>query len=373
MTKSFVSAIVLAAGKSRRMGKLKQLIRVREKTLLEITLGIVADSRCRETVLVLGYQADEIRRVVSIPETTKLVVNPSFEKGMSTSIHAGVQSVSSDSDAALIVLADQPFLKPEIIDRLIEEREKTGASIVFPVYKGFRGNPVLIGRSLFPEMMQISGDIGCRSLFGLHAERIRKVQVEDIGVLIDLDTAEDVAKATSFKEKSLEEAFGDIRQNDRFVSGPQLPERHLVIVGSSDVAGELIKLGKFLKFRVTVVDPLLTPEDSSGADHVINELDLTRASVNSATYVVIAGRGKFDEEALDQAVRSSAAYIALMGSKKRGAELIQSLRSAGVPEDALKRVKCPAGLEIGAFSPEEIALSVMAEVVNEYRRVNHVE
>ena len=357
---SSVSAIVLAAGLSSRMGKLKQLAKIGDQTLLETTLFTVYRSRVRETILVLGYQADTISKRVSIPVTTKLVLNEAYEKGMSTSIRAGLQAVSPDSSAALIVLADQPFIKASIIDRLIEEYETSGSAIVLPVYKGFRGNPVLIDRSLFPEMMQITGDIGCRSLFGLHGDQVRKVAVEDIGVLIDIDSAEDLSRleSNSGSEVPSQDILKNLEVEDRSVE-----TKHLLIVGQDALASALATLGGLMRFRVTVVDPLITTKDFPEADQILNELDLSKAGVTEFTSIVVASRGKFDEEALQQAVRTGAPYIALVGSKKRGGEVIQRLRNNQVPEESLKRIRCPAGLEIHASSPEEIALSVMAEII----------
>ncbi len=359
----FVSAIVLAAGASRRMGTLKQLMKVGERTLLEITLGAVKESAAGETVLVLGHQADVILKSIRLDGTTKLVVNESYSNGMSASIQAGLRAVVSDSRAALIVLADQPFIQSAVIDRLISEYQNSGASIILPTYKGFRGNPVLVDRSLFHEMMQISGDIGCRSLFGLHSDKIHKVPVEDIGILIDIDTAEDLARAQSIRERPVQEVWSSLQLEDRSME----PVAHLLIIGQDEIAQSLLKFGKLLKFRVAVVDPLITKEDAPEADQILNELDLTKANVTSSTYIVVASRGKFDEEALEQAVETPAAYIALVGSKKRGAEVIQRLRSVAVSENSLKRVRFPAGLEIHASTPEEIALSIIAEVVSLHR------
>ena len=341
---SFVSAIVLAAGMSKRMGALKQLIKVGDRTLLEKTLSSVGQSRAGETILVLGHRSEEIRQAIQIDPATKIVLNDQYENGMSTSIQAGLRNVSPATSAALIVLADQPYLMPDVIDQLIEEREKSGASILFPVYKGFRGNPVLIDRSLFPELMQISGDIGCRSLFGLHSTKIGKVIVEDAGILIDIDTQEDLAKIASPANHYQAE-----QQKDRFVGS----QKHLVVIGQSDVADMLIRFGKLLDFYVTAIAPLTTPE----AHQVLNELDLGKANVTSNSYIVVASRGKFDEEALEQAVRSPASYIALVGSKKRGAEIMATNK-------AFQRVRYPAGLEIHASTPAEIALSVLAEIVS---------
>lgn len=355
-----VSAIVLAAGMSKRMGAMKQLVKISNRTLLESTLNAVQDSRIREIILVLGYQAGTILESVPIPGNTKVVTNELYEQGMSSSIHAGLGAVSSESNAALIVLSDQPFIKSSIINTLIDEYERSGAPILFPVYKGFRGNPILIDRSLFPEMMQITGDTGCRSLFGLHEDQLHKVPVDDIGVLIDIDSAEDLARIFAFQNDASSEILRSLELEDRSVEADR---RHLLIVGHDEIAASLAKFAKMLKFRVTVIDPMLSKRELPEADTILNDLDLTKANITKGTYIVVASRGKYDEEALQQSTDSPAGYIALVGSKKRGPEVIQRLRSSGVSEESLGRIRYPAGLEIHAYSPEEIALSVIAEIV----------
>jgi xanthine dehydrogenase accessory factor len=156
--------------------------------------------------------------------------------------------------------------------------------------------------------------------------------------------------------------LNDLQVEDRSIQDVQ--KRRLVIVGNEEVALALAKLGKLLKFHVTVIDPLLTGQNLPEADFILNELDLPKAGVTENTFVVIASRGRFDEEALEQALNTPAKYVALVGKKKRGTELLQRLRSGGVSEPALSRVRCPAGLEIRASSPEEIALSVLAEIIS---------
>lgn len=368
-----VSAIILAAGMSKRMGSLKQLMKVGNCTLLEHTIRTVADSSVSEIILVLGYQSEKILKAITLnsgAQRTRVVVNDVFAQGMSTSIKAGLQSLAPDSEAALIVLADQPFLNPSIINQLTDEYRREKAPIILPVYKGFRGNPVLVDRSLFGEMMQISGDIGCRSLFGLHPKKIHTVNLADASILVDIDTADDFKRFSSIKESSLDETSLQIQLDDRSVTQDASKERRasehvarLVVIGGDTVATSLAKLGKVLKFHVTVIDPFLS-EDDMEVDDTIQELDLRKADVSLESYIVIASRGKYDEDALAQALETKARYIGVLGSKKRGAEMIQHLRSGGVSDEELKRVRSPAGLEIYASTPEEIALSILAEIVN---------
>ena len=129
----------------------------------------------------------------------------------------------------------------------------------------------------------------------------------------------------------------------------------------------LAKLAKLLHFTVTVVDPLLRISDLPEADRVLNSLDFSYLPPASALYVVVASRGKFDEEAVEQALHRNSAYVGLVANKKRAQEICRNLELKGEPPEKLAKVRAPAGLDIGAESPEEIALSILAEIVSESR------
>jgi molybdenum cofactor cytidylyltransferase len=189
-----VAAIILAAGKSTRMGEAKQLLRLGESTVLGRTIENVRRSAVvDEIVLVLGASAEAIRGQLpaSLLEGLKVVVNPAYEQGMASSLRAGLSALDSQIGAALIVLADQPFVRPETLDQLGREHRRTQAQIVFPSYQDRRGNPVLLDRSVFAEVMALQGDIGCRAIFGSHTERTVRLEVEDEGILLDIDNQED--------------------------------------------------------------------------------------------------------------------------------------------------------------------------------------
>ncbi|HXG59622.1 MAG TPA: nucleotidyltransferase family protein [Thermoanaerobaculia bacterium] len=189
-----ISAIVLAAGESRRLGVCKQLARIGGKELLGHALDALRASMVDDVVVVLGAHAAEIRSRVHF-DRERVVLNPRYAAGMSTSLHAGLGAI--DAEAALIVLADQPFVSPRTIDRLIDEYRRSRALVVIPTCNGVRGNPVLVDRALFAEMMEIRGDTGCRAIFGEHAESIVEVAVDDRGVITDIDTEEDLARAAA--------------------------------------------------------------------------------------------------------------------------------------------------------------------------------
>ena len=341
------------------MGSAKQLLHIGEKTLLETVLENLWHSEVSEIILVLGNSADEIREQLQL-ENVRIVFNKAHEQGMGTSVSAGVAAVDSQSAGVLVVLADQPFVKPETIDLLIEQYRQGKPRIVIPTFHGFRGNPVLIDRALFPELLRLAADIGCRSIFGNHAEDILKVAVEDVGVLLDVDTKADLDR---FRQIHAAGSLGpELLETADLAGRGEQPE--LVIVGDDRICKALAQFGDTLSFLVTVLDPLAQLADFPGATRVQRVLDLGRLKNEAGTYVVVASRGRFDEEAVEQALNSGAPYVALVANKKRGREIAERLQRNGLPQDQLDRLRAPAGLAIGAESPEEIALSVMAEIVS---------
>jgi len=187
-----ISAIVLAAGMATRMGRLKQLLPFRGKILLEHVLDTLRSAGIEEILLVLGFAADQIRSQVRL-DSIKVILNPAYREGMASSLQAGITAVSPGREAALIVLGDQPLVQPGTIHQLIAAYQQSRPPFTIPVYEGRRGNPVLIDRAVFPDIFQLSGDTGCRKLFPAYREQILEVPVEDPGVLLDIDTQEDLA------------------------------------------------------------------------------------------------------------------------------------------------------------------------------------
>jgi molybdenum cofactor cytidylyltransferase len=188
-----VSAIILAAGSSTRMGRAKQLMPLGDSTILERTIANVRAVEVNEIVLVLGASAETIRRQLplSLLEGLNVVVNRAYREGMSSSLRAGISALDQRSKAALIILGDQPFIRSETMDRVIKAYRRDQAQIVIPSFHGTRGNPVLLDRFVFSEVMALEGDTGCRAIFGSHLEGIAKVEVEDDGILLDIDDPDD--------------------------------------------------------------------------------------------------------------------------------------------------------------------------------------
>jgi molybdenum cofactor cytidylyltransferase len=189
----FVSAVILAAGRSTRMGKAKQLLPLGASTVLETTIANVQRSAASEVILVLGAAADRIRRQTGI----QTVFNSDYEKGMASSLQVGISAVSPLASSVLVVLGDQPFVQAETLDHLIHEHAQAADCVLIPTWQGRRGNPVLIPRGLFPGIALLEGDTGFRALFAAHPEQVQNVEVKDEGILLDIDSEEDYRRLSA--------------------------------------------------------------------------------------------------------------------------------------------------------------------------------
>jgi molybdenum cofactor cytidylyltransferase len=185
-----VAGIILAAGKSSRMGKMKLLLDVHGKPMLGHVVESALHSALDEVIVVLGSEHELILESIDFKGAT-VVFNPEFHKGQSTSLKAGIAAVGESCDAALFLLGDLPLVGPGVIDAVLQKRKATRASIVVPVFGGKRGNPVLLERSLFPMVLALEGDIGAREILTAHEDLIETVDVEHDGILLDVDTWED--------------------------------------------------------------------------------------------------------------------------------------------------------------------------------------
>jgi len=149
---------------------------------------------------------------------------------------------------------------------------------------------------------------------------------------------------------------------------PHLPRPHLIAVGHLPVALALAQLAGGLGYEVSVIGPDVTRERFPGVAQICDRLDFAQLTVTPQTYIVVASHGNYDEEGLQGALMSEAPYVALVASRKRAKKIVQYLRETGMPPERLTRLKYPAGLDIGAVTPEEIALSILAEMVQVRRQ-----
>lgn len=204
LVRSRVAVVVLAAGESRRFGRLKQLEPWGKGTLLTHAVDVALGSRARlgaqssrPVVVVLGCQADACRAALGDPATGfRVVVNPEWAQGQSTSVRAGLAALPENVGAVLFHLADQPGVTPGVMEALIERHATTLAPVVWPEYEGRRGNPVLFDRVTFPELQRVTGDVGGKPVLQAFARAgaVERVAMEEPGVLLDIDLPDHLPK-----------------------------------------------------------------------------------------------------------------------------------------------------------------------------------
>jgi molybdenum cofactor cytidylyltransferase len=184
-----IAAIVLAAGRSTRMGGPNKLLAELEgKKLVRIVAEQALASNASEVIVVTGHQAELVEQALAGLDV-RFVRNPDFAGGLASSVKAGIAAVSKRADGAVVCLGDMPMVSSAMLDDLIEAfAPDRGNLIVVPVAEGRRGNPVLWSRRFFQELMTLDGDIGARHLIAKHAEAVAEVPVEGDGAFLDIDT-----------------------------------------------------------------------------------------------------------------------------------------------------------------------------------------
>jgi len=193
-----IAGVILAAGSGSRMGKTKQLLPFGKNTILGQVIQNAGESKLNEIIVVLGHCAGKIEKAIDL-SGTKVARNNAYQKGQSTSLIKGLENISSVCDAAMFLLGDQPLVSAAIINRLINAFQTSKAQIIIPYYMGIRGNPVIIGSSLFNRLKLLSGDTGPRALFNEFEKSILKIPVSDKAILVDVDTRDDYKKLISNK------------------------------------------------------------------------------------------------------------------------------------------------------------------------------
>ncbi len=172
------------------MGRDKALLDYHGRSFLENIVQSVRIAGLDPIMVVLGYHAEEIRCSVQLPGV-QMVLNPDYQLGQTTSLQAGLrQLLSTDAGAVLLCLVDHPLISPEVIRQLCRLYLDSGAPLVIPTYRRRRGHPVLIARALFDDLLRLRPDQGARSLLQKHYPAARWLEVEDRGVIVDVDTPE---------------------------------------------------------------------------------------------------------------------------------------------------------------------------------------
>jgi molybdenum cofactor cytidylyltransferase len=172
-----IRGIILGAGKATRMGKDKLNLQLGDKAIIDMVIENAKASRLDEVVLVYGkyeINTDIIK-----------IYNADFEQGMSTSVKKGLEGF--EGEAVMILLGDMPYVDNDIIDKLYDEFISSNKNIAAPVFNGKRGNPVIIGKKYFNQLLENTGDKGARDIIKNNGEDIQWVEIQSHGIFIDID------------------------------------------------------------------------------------------------------------------------------------------------------------------------------------------
>lgn len=190
-SRSGVTAVVLAAGAGRRFGGGKLLAEVGGRPLIQHVLLNLAEAPVGETIAVVGAEAARVREVCE-PFGVRIVENPEWAAGQSTSVRAGILACGSGVKAAVVLLGDQPFVGAAAVEKLVDAFED-GASVAVATYGERRRNPVLFSREVWPVLLEeLSGDEGARSVLRRHPEIVVEVPCDGVAEPTDVDTREDL-------------------------------------------------------------------------------------------------------------------------------------------------------------------------------------
>jgi CTP:molybdopterin cytidylyltransferase MocA len=193
MSKTHLPAIVIAAGESRRMGRMKPLLPLGSRTVLQRVVDGLLASGLSPVTVVLGHRADEVAECLQ-GRPVEITVNENYRQGMLSSIQWGVKRLPPECPALLLALGDQPDVPPSVLPALIEEWTAHPGSIVVPTYNGKRGHPILIDSLYRPALLALRDPQTLRDLVHAPGTVRREVPTDAEGLLLDLDTPEDYEK-----------------------------------------------------------------------------------------------------------------------------------------------------------------------------------
>ena len=194
-----ISGIVLAAGSSQRMGTPKALLKIGEKTFLQHIVETLHSARIIDVVIVVGAEAEKIQKTI-IWFDGKVVINNDWHKGQLSSIIAGLNALDltksepEEIHGAIICPVDHPLLTQSLLVDLLQGYWLSKKRIIIPIHRGKRGHPIIFDRELFDDIRNAPIDIGARAVVRNHEQDIQEVDVNDEGVLINIDSPDDYKK-----------------------------------------------------------------------------------------------------------------------------------------------------------------------------------
>ena len=185
-----ISAILLAAGQSKRMGGENKLTKkIQGVPLIKHSVKNILAASIDELIIILGYQKEIIEKLIDKNKKIKSVFNKDFESGMASSIKVGLNHLSKNTEYFFICLGDMPMVNSDIYNQLIKSRNQK--NIIVPTYNSQQGNPVLFDKSMKEKVMDITGDVGAKKILELNKDKILNLEINDQSITKDFNTQGD--------------------------------------------------------------------------------------------------------------------------------------------------------------------------------------
>ena len=183
------------------MGRDKPLLRYRGRTFVETLIAALRAAGVERIVAVLGHHAEEIRQSVDL-SSAEVVVNPDYRLGQTSSLKAGLRALAHDQPAGIVMcLVDHPAVSADTLRQLIRRFQSTGKPVIIPETDGKHGHPVVLGRELFKEILALGPDQGADRVVRKHRDRTEFVELNDPGILLDVDDPETYRQLTSPRQE----------------------------------------------------------------------------------------------------------------------------------------------------------------------------
>jgi molybdenum cofactor cytidylyltransferase len=194
MQQNKTAGIILAAGASTRFGRPKQLLRLKDRCLIEWVLDAALNSELNRIVLVLGYAHQKILRALAEKlqhSKLSIEINPQYKKGQGHSLRVGLSKVKDDFAAVMFLLGDQPMVDAVTINYLLASFWSADKDICVPTFQGQRRSPSVFSQKFYKHILEIKGDIGARQIIKTHPDRVLEIEIKNPLFFLDIDTPED--------------------------------------------------------------------------------------------------------------------------------------------------------------------------------------
>jgi molybdenum cofactor cytidylyltransferase len=199
------AGIILAAGASKRFGQPKQLLKLKDKYLIEWIIDASLASKLEKAILVLGHSHQTIMQVLAkkaCHSDLKVVINPNYKNGQSLSLKIGLSNVEQAFPSVMFLLGDQPMVDSTTINHLLETFWSSEKDICVPKHRGKKGNPTIFGQGFYPHIKDIEGDIGARQLIEEYPDHVLEVEIQNPLCFFDIDTEQDYETLKHFIRSS---------------------------------------------------------------------------------------------------------------------------------------------------------------------------